>query len=222
MAGTGSGSGSTVDEIPLATAAAWLEGESRLYQAVLSGADVYQRSLELVRQTLDHLRALGPSSGALLAAAAQGAGLVRQAVVEHPASTDGLPLSLIAQAALAMRHREVAAEQAALRRVRSLWAARSRGEQWAVLEVSGNPDGDPVLPYRRLEAEVATGRALLVRAVPDEQFRGVVHAVEPLAVDVESGAVREPQDDSVVATTHPTAAAREAQVVALRRRLSSS
>lgn len=214
--------GNTADEVPLQTAAAWQQGEDRLYQSAMSRPDIYQRSMELVRRTVEHLRGLGPSTGALLAAGAQGGALVTAVVQERPMSTAELDLALVSDAALAMRHREVAAEQAALRRVRAIWAARSRGKSWVVLEVSGDSAGDPFLPYHRLEVEVGTGRALLVTATPDPDFAGCAHAVEALHVDLDNGAVSEPRDTSVAPTSHPNATTREQHAAAVRDRLSAS
>ncbi len=221
MDGTGDGQ-DRAEQVPLQTAAAWQQGEDRLYQSAMSRPDVYQRSMELIRRTVEHLRALGPGTGALLAAGALHADLVTQVVQDRPMSTAELDLGLVADAALAMRHREVAAEQAALRRVRALWAARSRGDAWVVLDVAGDPGGDPFLPYHRLEAEVATGRALLVTASPDEQFRGCVHTVEQLQVDLDTGLVEESREPGVAPSLQPTATAREEHAAALRERLTGS
>jgi len=60
-------------------------------------------------------------------------------------------MSLVAAAALAIRHREVAAEQVASRRVTAMLAAAGRGHPRLVLDESGDAGGSPFQPYRRLQ-----------------------------------------------------------------------
>jgi hypothetical protein len=190
-------SGAFDGQVPAETAAAWKQGEERLYLAALGDVDLYRRSMTLVGATLDHLRGRGPDPAGLLDAAAQGAGLVAEAAREGAVSTTGIDPRLVADAALALRHRELVAEQECRRRLDAIADARGRGETRVVLEESGEFAGDPFQPYRRLEAEVATGRALLVSATPDEEFRRCVHAVEALRVDLGTGTVRALDDDRV-------------------------
>ncbi len=201
------------DQVPPETTAAWLRGEEQLYLAALSSVEVYQAAMELVRLTVEHLRTLGAGTAGLLAAAARGPELVPP--VRRPVHSAVLPLGLVAEAALALRHREVVAEQAARRRVAALAAARSRGDVRVVLETSGDPAGDPFRPYRRLEADVATGRALLVTTVPDGDFRGCVHVVEALQVDLATGALRAPRGVDMPTTSHADVQAREQHVAKL-------
>ena len=59
-----------------------------------------------------------------------------------------------------------------------------------MLEESGSSGGDPFVPYRRVEAEPSTGRALLVTTRPDDTFTGCVHEVVTGHIDVRSGALR--------------------------------
>lgn len=208
--------------VPAVTAAAWQQSEAKLFPAVMTRPDIYQRAVSLVRFTLDRLRELGPSTGPLLAAGAQGGDLVAQVVEERGLSSVELDLDLIAGAALAMRHREVLAEQAAARRVRALHDAGERGLTWVVLEEAGYSPGDPFVPYHRLEAEVATGRALLVTASSDKEFRGSTHEVQSVHVDLASGQVHEARSTDVAATVHADATAREAHAAAVRDQLSAS
>jgi len=196
------------DRVPPETAAAWKQGEERLYLAALTDVGLYQRVLALVGTTADHLRTRGCGIPGLLAAAAQGAGLVAEAARGKAVGTSGLD-HLVADAALALRHRELVAEQVGRRRLAALDDAGRRGETRAVLEESGESAGDPFRPYRRLEADVATGRALLVSATPDDEFRRCVHTVEALRVDLGTGAVRELDDGSVAPTVSADEHARE-------------
>lgn len=214
--------GSPLDDppVPDRTAALWQQAEARLYPAVTTRPDLYQRVVTIVRLTVDRLRLLGSSTGALLAAAQRGADLVADVLADHGLSAYELDLELVGQAALAMRHREVAAEQAAGARLRTLATAHREGRLWVVLEERGYAGGDPFVPYTRLEVEVATGFGLLVTAAPDADYRGVEHAVEPVRLDLVTGAVDAVEDPRVPATSHPTATAREEHAAAVRERVS--
>ena len=202
--------------VPMVLAASWDQAEAKLYPAVTTRPDLYQRVLTVVRLTVDRLRALGPSTGALLAAAEQGPALVSEVMSEAGLSAYELDLDLLARAAMAMRHREVAAEQGARRRLRLVAQGRRAGAAWVVLEEKGYAQGDLFVPYTRLEVEVATGRALLITTRADEDFRTVLHGVEQLRLDLEAGSVEEPAGGAVATTFHPSAEAREAHVAVLR------
>ena len=202
--------------VPVQLAASWDQAEAKLYPAVTTRPDLYQRVLTVVRLTVDRLRALGPSTGALLAAAEQGPALVSEVMAEAGLSAYELDLDLLARAALAMRHREVTGEQAVRRRLRLVARAHRAGQAWVVLEERGDAEGDPFVPYTRLEVEVATGRALLVTTRADEDFRTVLHGVEPLRLDLATGGLEEPVGGPVATTLLPGAAQREAHVAALK------
>lgn len=201
--------GAPDDDVPAETAAAWRAGEERVYLAALGDVDLYRRTVTLVGAVLDHLRTLGPGTPGLLAAAARGPELVEEATPDEAVGSAGIDRRLVVDAALAQRYREVVAEQRCRRRLAVIDAARRRGETRVVLEESGDPAGDPFRPYRRVEVEVATGRALLVSATPDEEFRRCVHAVEPLRVDLRTGTVAPLDDDRVAPVSSADDGARE-------------
>jgi hypothetical protein len=206
--------------VPDELRARWQRAEERLALTALSAPELFQRSLALVARTVDHLRRLGPGSAPLLAASAGGGRLVTDALGDEPTGLTAADLDVVAQAALALRSREVLAERAAQRRVTTLDAGRARGETWVVLETSGDPAGDVLSPYRRLEAHVSTGRAVLVTTGPDADLTRCLHAVEPVLLDLASGALRELPDDRLAATTHRSAAERDQQAAVLRQLLS--
>lgn len=206
--------------VPLETQARWQQGEARLYPAVTTRPDLYQRVVTLVRLTVDSLRGLGPSTGALLAASQRGTGIVSEVLAEHGLSAYEIDVELVGQAAFAMRYREVAAEQASSARLRAVAQAQRDGRLWVVLEERGFVAGDPFVPYTRLEVEVATGFGLLVTAVADADYRGVEHSVEPVELDLCTGAVGPAQDPRIPSTTHPTATAREEHAAAVREQVS--
>jgi hypothetical protein len=204
-------------------AASWRAAESELFTGLLQRPDIYQDVVALVRATLDRLRGLGPSPDALLDAADTVAGLVRELAEREGRATSGADPVTVGRAALAMRHREVVAHAAAAGRLARLVKARADPAadepRWVVLEESGDRAGDPLAPYRRLEADPATGRALLVTAVPDADFRTVRHAVQAVHVDLDTGRVGPSPDLRDEPRACPDAAAREAEVAALRARL---
>lgn len=197
------------------TAASWLQAEAQLYPAVTERPDLYQRIILLVRSTVDRLRELGPSTSALLASADRGAELVAEVVDESGVTAAELDLDLVARAALAMRYREVCGEQSLLRRLRLIAEARRARQPWVVIEEGGHSEGDPFLPYHRLEVEVNTGRALLVSAIADDAFRDVHHTVQAVQINLGNGVVQEIATGEP-AVTFPDAAAREARASAMR------
>lgn len=203
-----------------AAAGQWLRGEERLYLAALSGTDGYVQSLDLVRRTVAHLVAEGPGPAPLQAAGARGADLVADAVGQETADQARVDLALVADAARAVRYREVVAERKAQRRVEQLQAARGRADRWVVLETAGDPEGHPLRPYRRLEADARTGCAVLVTTAPHEDFAFCVHAVEALRVDLRTGVLAELEQADVTATVHASAVDREQRALALRTQLS--
>ncbi len=205
------------DPVPLQLSSSWDSAEAKLYPAVTTRPDIYQRVVTIVAHTVERLRGLGPSTGALLAAADRGPELVSEVMVDHGLSAYELDLDLLARAALAMRHREVTAEQAARRRLRLVAEALRAGRRWAVVEERGEHGGDPFLPYSRLEVEVGTGRALLVTARGDDDFRLVLHGVEELRLDLATGALDEPEGGSVAQALHADAQAREEHAARLKR-----
>ena len=77
------------------------------------------------------------------------------------------------------------------------------------------PAGSPFAPYRRLEADARSGRALLVRAEPDEAFASVLHRVDPALVDLQTGQLSADPDHEP-GSPLPDAAAREARADRLR------
>jgi hypothetical protein len=201
--------------VPTLTAASWQQAEAQLYPAVTERPDLYQSIVLLVRRTVDRLREQGPSTSALLAAADRGAELVAEVVDESGVSAAELDLDLVARAALAMRYREVRGEQSLLRRLRLIADARRAGQPWVVTEEAGHAEGDPFLPYHRLEVEVDTGRALLVSATADDDFREVHHTVRVVQVDLDSGVVQEIPAGEPAANS-PDAATREARASAIK------
>jgi hypothetical protein len=203
------------DPVPALVAAAWQRAETLAYSTVTERPDLYQEVVRLVRRTADHLRLLGPGTSALLSAHDRGPELVAAVAEDSGIPAWDLDLGVVAGAALALRYREVRAEQAARRRLRRIEEGSAAGQAWVVLEEAGAREGDPFLPYERLEVEVATGRAILVTAEPDDDYRGCAHRVRRVRLDLGTGAVGADAEDPD-AVAFADAEAREHAVDRLR------
>ncbi|GAA3168053.1 hypothetical protein GCM10010531_21050 [Blastococcus jejuensis] len=207
--------------VPTLLASSWEQAEARLYPTVLENPELYQRIVRLVRATADHLRLLGTGTSALVAAAQRGPELVAAVADDSGIPATQVDLGLLAQAALAMRYRELRGEQAARRRVRRAEEGRAAGAAWVVVEESGDPAGDPYRPYSRLEVATTGGHALLVTTVPDDEYRGVTHHVHRVRLDLATGeVVEDPAEPGP--SSHPDAATRDAAAADTRGRLTGS
>lgn len=204
--------------VPAVTAASWRTAETQLFGALWNRPDLYRGVIVLVGATVDRLRALGTSRAALRDAAPTIGALVRDVLEQGALSADGIDPDLVGRAALALRYREVAAERASVRRVELLAAARAGQLRWVVLEEAGDWAGDPYAPYRRLEAEAASGRALLVTTTPHDDFRTFQHTVEMVHIDLDTGRVEQARgtDEGRFRCPSDSAADREAHVATLR------
>lgn len=208
--------------VPPATAASWRTAETQLFGPLVNQPDLYRVVVVLVGETVGRLRRLGPSTAALSDAAASIATLVRDVQEHGGVPAHGIDPDLVGRAALALRHREVVAEKATARRRELLATARAEQLPWVVLEEAGDWAGDPWAPYRRLEAQAASGRALLVTTTIDDDFRTCQHTVEVLHIDLDTGRVEQPPRPDEGPFRCSSAADREARVEALRRTLAPS
>jgi hypothetical protein len=182
MAGPGS-EGSDGLEVPRAVLRAWDEAEARLFPTIMARPDVYQESVSLIQQLLGRLREACPDLPALLAAHERGGDLVSELSEAAPQP------DLVAAAACAMRYRELVASLAAQGRLAALADARAQGRSWAMVTEIGSEDRAPFVPYQRVEAEVGTGRAVIISIEPDETLSRAVYHLDHGQVDLASGAL---------------------------------
>ena len=124
---------------------------------------------------------------ALLAAHERGGDLVADLT---GAADIGIRPDLVAAAACAMRYRELVASLAVQGRLAALARARDQGQAWAVVEETGSPDRAPFVPYQRIEAEVGTGRAVIISIEPDETLSRAVHRLDEGQVDLVTGGLQ--------------------------------
>jgi len=176
--------------VPPSVLRSWDEAEARLFPLVMAQPEFYQQALGIVRQVIARLRETCPDLPALLAAHERGGDLVADLDDDTAAAVPGIRPALIASAACAMRYREIVALMAAQGRLAALARARAQGLSWAVLEERGQADRAPYVPYQRVEAEVGSGRAVVVSIGPDETLSRAVYRLEEGQVDVTSGALR--------------------------------
>ena len=197
MAGSGSGPASAGPEgagppgarpggreVPRAVLQSWDQAEARLFPTIMARPDVYQQSVSLIQRLLGRLRESCVDLPALLAAHERGGALVADLAGE---ADTGIQPDLVAAAACAMRYRELVASLAAQGRLAALARARDQGQSWVVVEETGSADRAPFVPYQRIEAEVGTGRAVIISIEPDETLSRAVHRLDEGQIDLVTG-----------------------------------
>jgi hypothetical protein len=186
--GGASGAQAAGPAVPLAVLRSWDEAEARLFPLVMARPDLYQQSVSTIQRLLGRLRESCLDLPTLLAAHERGAELAVEEVAD--ACTAGIRLDLVVAAACAMRYRELVASLAADGRLAALARARDQGESWAVVEDIGSRDRAPYVQYQRIEAEVSTGRAVIVSIGPDETLSRAVHRLDEGEIDLVTGGLR--------------------------------
>ena len=175
-------------DVPPPVLRAWDEAEARLFPLVMAHPDLYEQSVTAIQRLIGRLRESCPDLPALLAAHEHGAELAAEEAAD--ASTAGIRPDLLAAAACAMRYRELVASHAASGRLAALATARDQGVSWAVVEEIGSQDRAPYVQYQRIEAEVATGRAVIVSIGLDETLSRAIHRLDEAEIDLATGGLR--------------------------------
>jgi hypothetical protein len=167
-------------QVPAEVLRSWDQAEAKLFPLVMARPDVYERALRMIADLAARLRETCPDVPALLAAHERGADLVTEPSV-------GIGPELVAAAACAMRYREIVTTGAAQRRLAALARARDQGLEWTVVEENGDLARAPYIPYQRVEAQVRTGRAVIISVEPDETLTGAVHRIDAADLDLATG-----------------------------------
>ena len=170
--------------VPPTVLRSWDEAEARLFPLVMAQPELYEQALGAIQRLLERLRETCQDLPALLAAHERGGDLLEGAEVP------GVRPGIIAAAACATRYRELVAELVAAARLAALARAREQGLSWAVVEESGQAERAPYVPYQRVEAEVGSGRAVIVSIGPDETLSRAVYRLDAGQIDAASGALR--------------------------------
>ena len=171
--------------MPRAVLRAWDEAEARLFPLVMARPDLYQRSVSAIQLLLGRLRETCLDMPALLAAHERGGDLVAGDLADAEIRPE-----LVAAAACAMRYRELVASLAARDRLAALARARDEGQSWTIVEENGSLDRLPYVPYQRIEAEVGSGRAVIISIEPDETLSRAVHRLDRGQIDLATGGVQ--------------------------------
>lgn len=176
--------------VPSAVLRSWDEAEAKIFPLVMARPDLYQQAVTMIQLLLGRLRETCPDLQTLLAAHERGGSLATGELPDGTATAAGVPPGLVAAAACAMRYRELVASLAAKGRLAALARAREQGVAWAVVEETGSADHAPYIPYQRIEAEIDSGRAVIVSIEPDETLSRAVHRIDRGLVDLITGALQ--------------------------------
>jgi hypothetical protein len=174
--------------VPRAVLRSWDQAEARLFPLVMARPDLYKRSVSTIQRLLGRLRETCPDVPALLAANERGGDLAAADLADE-ADAEIRP-DLVAAAACAMRYRELMASLAAGDRLAALARARDEGQSWVVVEETGSPERLPYVPYQRIEAEVGSGRAVIISIEPDETLSRAVHRLDRGQIDLVTGGLQ--------------------------------
>lgn len=187
----------------------WNHAAEQVFGSALSRPDIYQRATTVVGKVVAVLRARAAGTDELLYACEAPDELVGRVLAEQKGlSVEGLDVSQLVAAACAMRYREVVDESAAASR-KSVLAASSEPRQWVVLAESGPYEGDPFVPYRRLEAQRASGLVLAIGTRPDDEFAGCIHSIDILRIDSGSGKLLDAPANLEIARSFESTSSRE-------------
>lgn len=169
--------------------AGWRRADERLYPVVMVDPERYTRIVSVLRATADRLGAHG-TPDELVHARARGSELVAAACAAVGVPVEHLPdLEVVADAAFALRHREVEAELRRQRTAARIAAARARGDTWVTLDESGQPDLPGAAPYQRIDMRLDDGSGIRMSVDVDPDSYRPVYTLERLRLDAASGAV---------------------------------
>jgi hypothetical protein len=147
------------DELPAAAQARFTAAEAQLYPLALVDADEYEQITRLVGLLAAELRPEAPDIATVLGLREELVARVPVIAAEAGVTIGGFPRERIADAASAIRCRELQAARSATRWADRLEAALSTGDEWI--------DEDPDVPaawagsYRSTALHVPTGTRLI-------------------------------------------------------------
>lgn len=163
----------------------WRAAEQRLYPAVVSSPEGYDRYVALVRAVTDELGSVR-STEALVDVYVDGVDLAAVAARSHM-STEGLDLDLALGAAFCLRYRELVAETRREEVQRRVDESVARGEEWVVIKEASPWLQSPFPPWRRLEMHLPEGNGLHTWVEESLGDEGVEYGVEVVPLDPRTG-----------------------------------
>lgn len=164
----------------------WQAAEQTLYS--MGGGDVgrYERAVMLVRAVFDELRETEstatlvdrwPEAGAIVAAAAERAGL----------GLGSLPVDQVAGAGFALRHAALREAETRQARADLIAAARTEGAEWVALHETGDPLAGFADPYGSIRVHLPSGLAIVAGVQPDPATGAVAHTLTVVGLDPLNG-----------------------------------
>jgi hypothetical protein len=165
----------------------WRAAEQRLYPAVLSWPEGYDRYLSVVRAIADELGPVG-GIGELVDSFDRAPEIASGAARARSLPTAGLDLELAAGAAFCLRHRELLADERRREMRLRIEAARTQGDSWVVLGERRPFEEMPFPPWRTLHMHLPEGTGLHLWAEESlDSDYGVEFGVEVVRLDPETG-----------------------------------
>ncbi|MGH2629136.1 MAG: hypothetical protein ACRDHI_01065 [Actinomycetota bacterium] len=195
----------------------WQEAEDRLHPIAVASPETYERYLELIRAIAGELGPIATREQLVEADPRSGA-IADRAVTRTGLAAEGLDLRLAAGAAFAVRDRVLAVEERRREASRRVCAAAGRGDDWVVVDESG--DG-VMTPYRRLEMHLPDGAGLVCSIDADLEGGPTVFGVQVVALDPRTGRVEVGQEPAEGPLTFPEERSWREAITDLRARLES-
>jgi hypothetical protein len=193
----------------------WQEAEDRLHPIAVASPELYERSLELVRAIAGELAPIATRTQ-LLEAERDAAAAAARAIDRAGLRTEGLDVPLATRAAFAIRARSLASEEAAADRRNRVRAAEERGDDWVVIERTG--DG-VMSPFRGLEMHLPDGAGLATWIEVDLEGGPASYSVQEVALDPRTGSLLDPAAPGSEPATFGDRTSWEAAVAELKRGL---
>lgn len=164
----------------------WRAAEQRLYPAVLSSPEGFDRYVALVRAVSDELGSVR-SVESLVDAYDEGVDIAAGAAHRHMLPTEGLDFDLVVGAAFCLRYREVVAETRREEIQGRIGEAMARGQKWVMLQETRPWLQSPFPPWRRLEMHLPEGTGLHMWVEEALDDVGVEFGVEVVRLDPQTG-----------------------------------
>ena len=172
--------------VPAALLSDWKSAEERLYPVVMVRPDLYERSIRMVRATVDELAGC-LDVGALVEAWDGAAEIVHRAATGAGLDLDELDAGLIAGAAFSLRYRELAASASRAERLQRIRAAAEAGEAWVRVEEIGSRETAGMVPWTWVEMHVPTGAGLRQTLEADPLTGTPLYSLEVVPLDPATG-----------------------------------
>ena len=156
----------------------WIECERQLFAVAGMDSDRYVQITKAVRALVDELGEV-TSVAQLAASWPQADQLLAKAAAARGFSLSALPGKQVAGAAFAFREREIIEQNQIIERNSRIEAARRSGDEWVLLDETGNIDTGLFDPYRRTEMHLGSGLTVvsMVQADPSSGAPNYVVAV---------------------------------------------